>query len=207
MICQSPGSIHRSGGAEATSTKVNSVPAPAAGKNCSTAMRIIASAMVECTRRERVTVCTAIKAADTMAVESQIIRYSRTRLAGFGSQTACTPARQQSNAPGRSERCGAVAAELRTARHLPADVTNVSERSVEVVHSKFTLQCKVTQLAAGVNITEEMNRLARVPRSAYPSSVTGETRKQFGKGKQFGVRGMIPLTSKCAWRDSTDRPS
>src|ERR1700678_2563542 len=88
VICQSPGSIQRAAGTEPIRTMVNSAPAPADGKNCAMAMRTISSAIPECKRCVRVTVWTAIKAAETMAVETQIARYTGMRLAGLGSQTA-----------------------------------------------------------------------------------------------------------------------
>ena len=74
MTCHRPGSIHSAAGTNRTSTTVISAPAPTDGRNCSTAMRIISSAMPECMRRVRANIWVAINAAETMAVEIQVAR-------------------------------------------------------------------------------------------------------------------------------------
>src|SRR6266567_1870105 len=72
VICHNPGSIQSADGTYANSTKVRSAPAPAEGRNCSAAMRIISSAMPEWMRRVRAYIWVAISDADTIAVEIQI---------------------------------------------------------------------------------------------------------------------------------------
>src|SRR6266849_1329689 len=69
-----------------------SAPTPADGRNCSTAMRIISSAMPEWMRRVRACISVPINAADSAAVEIQIARYAGLFLDGSGSQNACAPA-------------------------------------------------------------------------------------------------------------------
>src|SRR5579871_4972590 len=74
MTCHKPGSIHSEPGTNRTRTNVMREPAPAEGRNCSTAMRTISSAMPEWMRRVRVRIWVAIKEAETTAVEIQMAR-------------------------------------------------------------------------------------------------------------------------------------
>src|SRR5216683_1686488 len=92
MTCHRPGNIQIAAGVKRTSTRVMSVPTPTDGRNCSTAIRIISSAMPEWMRRVRACISVPIKAADSTAVEIQIARYAEMFLVGLGSQNACAPA-------------------------------------------------------------------------------------------------------------------
>ena len=54
------------------------------------------------------------------------------------------------------ERCRAVAAKLRAARHLPADAADVAQRSIQVIHTDFTLQCKVSRENKFVKMPDQL---------------------------------------------------
>src|SRR5215475_283073 len=73
-ICQSPGIIQMLCGTYRPITAVSKAPATTEGRNCSTAMRIISSARLECTRRLRVYIWAPIKAPDSTAVHAQMAR-------------------------------------------------------------------------------------------------------------------------------------
>src|ERR1700748_1428005 len=61
--------------------------------------------------------------------------------------------RRQNRKQARRGKCrGAITTELRGAGHLSANAADIAERFVEVVHDRFTLQCKVYRMEKLVNM-------------------------------------------------------
>ena len=141
VICQSPGSIQRADGTEPTRTIVNSAPAPAAGQE-------LLDGHADHHRRPSLDVSLYRRRnrldgdqsqAERIAVETQIARYTGMRFAGSWAVTkppVPLPPTAGDLPPvaAFTQSCGAVAAKLSTARHLPADAADVSKCFVQVVH-------------------------------------------------------------------------
>ena len=172
MTCHNPGSIHTAAGTKRTSTRVTRRTPPTDGRNCSTAMRIISSAMPGMyAPRARLAVCTAMNAGRQRRRSNPDAQIGVDALGRIG-QPQRLRRRSREREHARSGQCRRpVAAKLRAPRYLPADTADLAQRSVQVIHSReLTLQCKVHDREAACQIRYWVKSTRNSPSTSNPRS-------------------------------------